>query len=262
VNISKAIIVSCDTFFYGLSVKLNINRISTYLRKFGFGELTGIDMNEELAGLVPTPQWKRKKLHDKWYLGDTVSAGIGQGYMLTTPLQLAQGVATLANRGERMRPRLLLKQEKPDGTIVEIKPIPETPVILKDPKTWDVIINAMGSVTSTPQGTAAISFAGTPYRVAGKTGTAQLTRIIGENIHGGDAALPKHLRNHKLFIAFAPIEDPQIAMAVLVENSTIAPKVARGLFDYYFGMTGQYGMIANPITAADGSDAVQQVGAD
>jgi penicillin-binding protein 2 len=234
VNLMKAIIVSCDTYFYGLAVKLNINRMATYLRKFGFGQPTGIDILEELPALVPSPQWKMKRFHAKWFTGDTVAAGIGQGYMLATPLQLAQGVAIIANRGTHYQPHLLLKWVKPDGTIVEPKPIIKNKIMLNEPQYWDFIIKAMVDVTSTPGGTAALTFSGAPYKVAGKTGTAQLTRIVGENIHGGDAALPKHLRNHKLFVAFAPADNPEIALAVLVENSTIAPKVARQIFDYYF----------------------------
>lgn len=258
VNLPKAITVSCDTFFYGLAVKLGVDRMHTYLQKFGFGQLTGIDLNEELAALVPTPQWKRKRLHAKWYIGDTIVAGIGQGYMLATPLQLAQGIATIANHGKRFRPHLLQKKVNPDGTIEELKPIPEAPIELKNEKNWDIVIKAMGEVTSTLHGTAAVAFANTPYTVAGKTGTAQLTKIVGENTHGSDAALPKHLRNHKLFIAFAPIENPQIALAVLVENSTLAPKVARSIFDYYFGMTHQFGIPPNNPVAVDGSDGLPE----
>jgi penicillin-binding protein 2 len=254
VNLPKAITVSCDVYFYGLAVRLGVGRMYTYLRKFGFGQLSGIDLNEELAGLVPSPEWKRKKLHAKWFIGDTIVAGIGQGYMLATPLQLAQGVAVIANKGLRFRPHLLLKFEKPDGTLEELKPIAEPPVILKNKKNWNVVIDAMGKVTSSLQGTAAVAFAKTPYIVAGKTGTAQLTRIVGENTHGSDASLPKHLRNHKLFISFAPIEDPQIAMAVLIENSTLAPKVAREIYDYYFGATHQFGLQAIQPIAADGSE--------
>ena len=254
VNLPRAITVSCDTFFYGLAVKLGVTRMYTYLRQFGFGILTGIDLNEELAGLVPSPQWKLKKLHSKWYIGDTIAAGIGQGYMLATPLQLAQGVAIIANKGIRYRPHLLMKQEDPDGTIEEIKPIKVPPVILKNYKDWDLIIKAMGDVTSTPQGTAAVAFAKVPYTVAGKTGTAQLIRIVGENYHGSDAQLPKYLRNHKLFISFAPIDNPQIAVAVLVENSIIAPKVARAIYDYYFGITHQFGMTEASLIATDSND--------
>lgn len=240
VNLPKAIIVSCDVYFYGLAVKLGINRIATYLHRFGFGELSGIDLAEELPGLVPTPQWKMKKWRSKWFLGDTVSAAIGQGYVLTTPLQLAAGMAIVANRGVRYKPHLLIKVEKPDGNVIEMKPPRLPPVALKNPNNWDVVIKALRDATSTPQGTAYAAFLNVPYTVAGKTGTAQLTRIWGENIHGGDVALPKHLRNHKLFIAFTPVEKPQIAVAVLVENSTIAPRLARRVIDYYFYLNQQY----------------------
>lgn len=256
VNLPKAITVSCDTYFYGLSAKLGITRMASYLRQFGFGALTGLDLHEELAGLVPSPEWKMRKLRSKWFLGDTISAGIGQGYMLTTPLQLANGVSVIANRGQRFRPRLLLKIEKTDGTVEEIAPIPEPPLALKNPANWNIVIKAMGDVTASPSGTASATFAKVPYTIAGKTGTAQLTKIVGENIHGSDATLPKHLRNHKLFIAFAPIDKPQIAVAVLVENSTLAPKVARRVFDFYFGMTHQFGMTDTIPAAADGSDGI------
>lgn len=240
VNVAKAIVVSCDTFFYGLAVKLGINRMAKYLNKFGFGELTGIDILEELPGLVPTPQWKMRKWHSKWFTGDTVSAAIGQGYVLTTPLQLASGMAAIANRGVRYKPRLLLKVEKPDGNVEEIKPVSLPPIILESPRTWDVVIKALNTAATTPQGTAYAAFQNVPYAVAAKTGTAQLVKIVGENVHGGDAALPKHLRNNRLLIAFAPVENPQIAVAVLVENSTIAPLVARRVMDYYFYLNHQY----------------------
>lgn len=260
VNLPKAIIVSCDVYFYGLAVKLGINRIAKYLHQFGFGELTGIDILEELPGLVPTPQWKLRKWHSKWFVGDTVSAAIGQGYVLTTPLQLASGIATIANRGTRYKPHLLIKVEKPDGNVIYIKPTKLPPVNLRNDKNWDVVIKALHDVTASPVGTAYGAFLDTPYTVAGKTGTAQLTKIVGENVHGGDAALPKHLRNHRLFIAFAPVEDPDVAVAVVVENSTIAPKLARRVLDYYFYLNHQYlkyeplKQVNEPITESDDED--------
>lgn len=246
VNLPKAIVVSCDVFFYGLSVKLGVTRIHTYLTKLGFGQKTGIDIIEELPGLVPSIEWKLRRLHARWWIGDTVAAGIGQGYMLTTPLQLAQGVAIIANKGVRYKPRLLMKVQKPDGKVEVIKPIKEPPVILKNFKTWDIVSKAMGDVTSAPGGTAVGAFAGVPYTVAGKTGTAQLTKIVGENYHGSDAKLPKNLRNHRLFIAFAPVENPQVAVAVVVENSSIAPRLAREVLDLYFAQTHQFGLTDVP----------------
>lgn len=237
VNITKAIIVSCDTFFYDLSVKLGISKISNILNRFGFGNKTYIDIEEESAGIVATPDWKRKNTGNPWYTGDTIISGIGQGFMSTTPLQLAHGVATISMRGQRFKPHLLLATQKSDKTQKVEPPIPLPAVMLKNSDSWEIVIKAMEQVIKNPEGTAHRRFGkNIPYTVAGKTGGAQLYhhKIVNEVQYKDRSKIPKHLRDHSLFIAFAPIENPEIALAVVVENSSTAPKIAKQILDYYF----------------------------
>lgn len=234
VNVSRAIMVSCDTFMYGLGIKLGIDNIDTMLGQFGYGKKTGIDIDDELPGLLPTPAWKQKAYGAPWFAGDTVSASIGQGYMLTTPLQMAHAVSVIANRGLQFKPYLLMKVRKPDGAIVDQKPVQEATVVLRDPSIWDLVIGAMQSVIADPGGTAYRYWQGIPYTAAAKTGTAQLFR---KKVPGkvDQSTLPKNLRNHSLFIIYAPVNNPQIAVAVVAENSmTPASVIARKVLDYYF----------------------------
>lgn len=246
-NVSDAIMVSCDTYFYNLGYLLGIERIDNFIQRFGYGERTGIDMGEELPGLIPTPAWKRRAKGLPWYPGDTVISSIGQGYMLTTPLQLANAIATMSQRGKHFVPRLLLEHSispfikggalkiKKEGGRKLVAPSPTElpPVILKDTAAWDIVINAMQKVVKSSSGTG-IAFRDAPYSVAAKTGTAQVYTVKqSENTHNMN--LPVHLRDHSLLIAFAPVENPQIALAVVVENSNNhdGPKVARKVMDAY-----------------------------
>lgn len=235
VNVSKAIMVSCDTYFYTLAVKLGIERIDNALIHFGFGKKTNIEIPEENQGIVSSPKWKREHTGKTWYPGDTVISGIGQGFMSATPIQLAAAVATIAERGKRFRPHLLLKAELPDGKIITTPSETLPPVVLKNKKYWDIVINAMHGVVSSWQGTARTKFGATPYTVAAKTGGAQLYHhVYSENSSVEDESkIPKHLRNHTLFIAFAPVDNPKIAIAVVAENSIMAPMVARKVMDFY-----------------------------
>lgn len=236
VDVKHAIIVSCDVFFYHLAVMLGINSIDDILRRFGFGEKTGVDILEELSGNIASPAWKMKKLGARWFQGDTVNSGIGQGYMLTTPLQLAYGVAAIANRGIRFAPHFLLKTKNTDGSYINFANIVvKEPVKLKNPKNWDIVIDAMqGVITSAkPVGTGRSRFGhDVTYSVAAKTGTAQLYRRLTSVTD--ESHIKKHLRNNSLFIAFAPVDKPQIAVSVIVENSMIAANIARKIMDYYF----------------------------
>ncbi len=230
VNLTRAVVVSCDTYFYQIAKWMGITQIDSILTKFGFGIPTGIDMQEELGGLVPSPAWKMDKKGEHWYTGDTLVSGIGQGYMLTTPIQLAAGVATLALHGKRYQVHLQLKQREPDNT--ELLYIPKTlfPVQLRHNSTWRIVTRAMRKVIT--EGTGYRFGRDTPYTVAGKTGTAQ---VFSAKFHAPfqDKDLPEHLRDHSLFIAFAPTRHPQIAIAVIVENSSKASHVARKVMDYY-----------------------------
>lgn len=229
VNLSDAIIVSCDTYFFDLSHKLGIERIDNILQQFGFGKLTGIDMGEELPGNLPTPQWKLQNRGSAWYSGDTVQVGIGQGFLQITPLQLADATATLANHGKRYLPRLLYEERLPNGEILKQPSTEEDPVILQNPNDWNIVINAMTKVI--PEGTG-FRFGSTPYTVAAKTGTAQLFSVKHDD-NNPDKVVPVRLRNNSTFIAFAPVDHPKIAIAVVDQNNITAPIIARKVLDEY-----------------------------
>ncbi|OGT51137.1 MAG: penicillin-binding protein 2 [Gammaproteobacteria bacterium RIFCSPHIGHO2_12_FULL_42_13] len=231
VNVIKALTVSCDTFFYALAATLGIHRLNQTISQFGFGEATGADLPNEHVGVLPTPEWKMKHIGAPWYTGDTVVAGIGQGYITATPLQLAASIATLSERGKKFRPQLLWKLTQPNGLVTTLQPIPLTPIAAKNPKDWETVIEALHQVVESPYGTAHRTFSGAKYSAAGKTGTAQINR-------SGDD--PKNLTtlNDHLFICFAPVDHPKIAVAVVVERisgmTQSAVKIARQVMDYYF----------------------------
>ena len=232
VNVSKAIIVSCDTFFYNLASLMGIHRMDATLHMFGFGHTTGIDMPNELSGIVPSPRWKERVKHQPWYTGDTIIAGIGQGSLLVTPLQLAAGVATIAEHGKRFRPNLVLKTVSPSGVSAPSKPILEKPVALHNKHAWDTVIKAMQNVINSPYGTALFFGRNPPFTAAGKTGTAQI--FGSRNEERSDMFIPKRLRDNHLFIVFAPIKHPQIALAIVVEHASFADEMSRHIIDFYF----------------------------
>jgi penicillin-binding protein 2 len=236
VNLKRAITVSCDPYFYQLGNKMGILAMEDMLMQFGFGQLTHIDLSEEAPGLVPSPHWKKRTKGVSWYPGDTLITTIGQGFMLASPLQLANATATLSQHGRRFRPHLLKKTVNDQSGSHVFKPIEEYPVQLKNEEYWTIIAEAMQNVIAGNEGTAAYRFGkNAPYTVAGKTGTAQ--------VFSGDQYekkayndIPEALRNHTLFIAFAPVENPEIAIAVMVENNTAAVGIARKVLDAYFGL--------------------------
>ena len=233
VNLSRAITVSCDTYFYQVAVLLGIDRLGNMLRMFGYGDKTGIDVDEELSGLVPTPQWKLKTKKEKWYLGDTVVAGIGQGYLLTTPLQMAHAVAGIAMRGQNYKPSIVDYEMLPNNTKRYAPKIPLLPVQLSK-ENWDLVIDAMHNVVASGEGTARGRFGITPYTVAAKTGTGQVYSTNGQEIDK-NKPVAEHLKDNSSFIAFAPIDNPQIALAVVIENGEHgAPNVARQVLDAFF----------------------------
>lgn len=235
VNLSKAIITSCDVYFYDLANKMGIHRMNEILKQFGFGEYTGIDLDDELAGVLATPEWKMKAKGIHWYEGDTIFSGIGHGYLQTTILQLASATATLANRGIRLMPYLMLAEQTPGKPIEYEDPVPLDPVIAHDSHYWDIIITAMANSVNLPQGTA-FHFGRHPnYTIAAKTGTAQLSKRRNPDEEDKQEDLPEKLRDHHLFIAFAPIDKPKLALAVVTENSNTAIDTARQIFDFYLG---------------------------
>ncbi len=236
VDMHRAIVQSCDTYFYGLANEMGIDAIHNFLARFGFGTKSGVDIEGELAGLAPSQEWKMQRFHQKWYAGDTVSVGIGQGYLLATPVQLATAVATLASGGVPVHPHLLKSIEDAKTRQVRsfVAPSSAEAAVVK-PENLAIVRAAMADVTR-PGGTAAQVGAGAPYSIAAKTGTAQVVGMKqGERYD--EKRMKREHWDHALFIAFAPAEDPKLAMAILVENgqhggSTAGP-IARAVFDYY-----------------------------
>ncbi|HLX23853.1 MAG TPA: penicillin-binding protein 2 [Usitatibacter sp.] len=236
VNMHRSIVVSCDTYYYGLANELGIDLIHDFLTRFGFGSRTGIDIDGELSGLAPSQEWKSQRFGQKWYAGDTVSVGIGQGYMLATPLQLAAAVATIANNGVAVHPHLLKSVQ--DAKTQELRPwkaMASADLPLVRPENLAFVRDAMVDVTK-PGGTAAQAGAGAPYAIAAKTGTAQVV-AMKQNEKYDERRLKQEHWDHALLVAFAPADDPKLALAILVENGrhggTTAGPIAREVFDYY-----------------------------
>ena len=234
-----AIVQSCDVYFYKLALALGIDRMHEYLSSFGFGERTGIELGSESRGLMPSRTWKRSARGQPWFPGETVITGIGQGFMLTTPLQLASATAAVAMRGTRLRPRLVGRVVDPaSGGVEEVEPETIATIDSLDVHHWERIIEAMTGVVHGPRGTARRISDGLAYRIAGKTGTAQVFGI-GQNEEYDAKKLDKKLHDHGLFIAFAPVGQPRVAVAVVVENggsgSSAAAPLARIVIDAYLG---------------------------
>lgn len=241
VDLKRSIIESCDVYYYELANDLGIDKIHDYLSGFGFGKLTGVDLSAEADGLLPSRQWKLRTKGTSWYPGETLITGIGQGYMLTTPFQLASATATLSKHGKRVVPHVVGQIEDPvtgkSGDL--LSDLPELSVHAEE-KDWQLVTQAMRDVVLGRRGTARKIGAGAFYEFAGKTGTSQvygLKQTEDDTADVEDESIPEHLRDHALFIAFAPLHDPTIAVAVVVENGgsggrTAAP-VARKLLDYY-----------------------------
>ncbi|PCJ16520.1 MAG: penicillin-binding protein 2 [Gammaproteobacteria bacterium] len=231
VDLEKAIIQSCDTYFYNLAHNLGIDPLHDFMTQFNFGSRTGIDLYSEPSGLMPSSAWKKRAKGVIWYPGETLNIGIGQGYMLATPLQLTAATATLANRGRSVTPKMA-KFETSDSTT----PPQENLITLKDQDNWQTMVDAMVKVLHSPRGTARRSGLKAKYQIAGKTGTAQVLGIKQNEEYDETKIALKH-RDHALFVGFAPAENPQIAITVIVENgggggSTAAP-IARKILDLY-----------------------------
>ena len=241
VDLSLSITQSCDVFFYDTAYRMGVSRLSSFLQDFGLGYKTNIDTAAEAPGLVPTPQWKYSKRNEKWFPAETIMMGIGQGYLLTTPLQLAVMTATLANRGKRITPYLVQAHRK-TGQAEWQKKIPELPVQLEDnsQQDWGYVIDAMVDTVHRPNGTAYKIGQFAEYKIAGKTGTVQTRRILDRQKEK-EIELQRELRDHAMFIGFAPSSAPEIAIAVVVEHSGSGSKyaapVARRVLDAYFGKT-------------------------
>jgi len=243
VDLHKAIALSSNVYFYSLANDLGVDAMHDFMKPLGFGQFTGIDIRGEVRGVLPSQEWKRnyykRPEQKKWFAGETISLGIGQGYNSFTMLQLAQATATLANNGVKHRPRLVIGTQDP-LTRATTPVAADPPVNLGyKPENLTVIRNAMVGVVQ--GGTSAGVFAGAPYLSGGKTGTAQAV-TIGQKDKYNASKLEEHQRDHALYIAFAPADDPKIALAAIVENAGFgavsAAPIARRVFDYW--LMGQY----------------------
>jgi penicillin-binding protein 2 len=243
VDLHDAIAQSCDVYFYEVSQEIGIDNMHDYLDRFGLGRKSGVDVGGEHSGLVPSREWKRTSFRNRddqrWYQGETVIASIGQGYMLATPLQLAAAAGALATRGTRYRPHMVAAIEDPlSGDRTLINPERLADVEISNSFYWDNVINAIHDVMQGPRGTARAVGTGAPYEMAGKSGTAQVVSIAQDEEYDAEE-LEERLRDHALFISFAPLDEPRIAVAVIVENgqsgSGVAAPVAKAIMDEYLG---------------------------
>ena len=228
-NLRDSIAQSCDVYFYELANRLGIDALAESLDDFGIGSLTGVDLPSEKRGVLPSSEWKRRVIGSSWYGGETLIVGIGQGYMLATPMQLAVATTALATRGTALKPTFVAAV---DGTPVEPEPLLN---VSAETAYWDEVFAGMVDTVSSVRGTAFGMRSGLTYSVAGKTGTAQVVGIAQDATYD-EEALSEYQRNHGWFIAFAPVENPEIVVAVLTENSgggSSAYPVARAMLDYW-----------------------------
>lgn len=251
VDLNDALAESCDVWFYEAGHQMGVDPMSEMLGKFGVGQDTSLDQPEALANFLPSKEWKQGSRSLPWYPGDSINLSIGQGFLVMTPLQMATATAVMANRGRWVQPRMLQglidqpgDDPQPYAPMLNRKEKPAN-INLKNPDHWDQVIEGMVSVMHGPKGTARRSATGTPYTIAGKTGTAQVVGIAQDAEYDAEALAERH-RDHALFVAFAPVENPKIALAVIVENggerggggsSTAAP-VAREVLDAW--LLGDY----------------------
>ncbi len=237
-DITKSIVQSCDVFYYDLAFQLGISKMHKFMSGFGFGQKSGIDILGERSGLMPSKKWKKEARGQVWFPGETVIAGIGQGYVLVTPLQLALGTATLANGGKYFQPQLVHSvKHKIDSAPRRVFPhmIRQLPIIRQ--QNWDLVHHSMEEVIHSARGTARrLNKPGLRYKIAGKTGTAQVFTVAQDASYKEDE-LEEHLKDHALFMAFAPVENPKIAIAVIIENGghggSVAAPIAGKVIESY-----------------------------
>lgn len=247
VDVHKAITESVDTYYYDLAYRMGIDRLAYYMKKFGFGSRTGLDIHEESGALYPTPEWKEKRFNKKWVNGDTPPVGIGQGYFSATPIQIVNALNIAINRGVKKTPHLLLESvdskntmnsnSLTGGLLVNNNIIDHEENIFpnSDKDHWDTILYGMWGVTNQTNGSGYRAFAGAGYQAGGKSGTAQVFGLKGSDYKAH--LLNKRLHDHALFIAFAPYADPEISLSIIVENggggAKVAGPIARQIIDYY-----------------------------
>ncbi|PHM70694.1 peptidoglycan DD-transpeptidase MrdA [Xenorhabdus kozodoii] len=219
-NVHKSIVESADTFFYQVAYDMGIDKLSEWMTKFGYGQFTGIDLKEENPGNMPTREWKLKRYKKPWYQGDTISVGIGQGYWTATPMQMVKALMILINDGEVKTPHFLMNT-RVNGEMQPYQPPVSEPIGDIHSGYWEIAKDGMLGVANAPNGTARRFFAGTPYKAAVKSGTAQVFSYETYNA----SKLAEHLRDHKLMIAFAPYDNPKVAVSIILENGGSGPPV-------------------------------------
>jgi penicillin-binding protein 2 len=237
VNFHSSLEQSCDVYYYDLAHDLGIDRLNKFMKLFSFGKKTGIDITGELAGLMPSREWKRRRYNKNWYPGETVITGIGQGYMLATPLQLAVATTTLSNHGKFKQPRIVFAMDDPKSNEMSIiSPTIQKTISLKREDFWNTAIGGMRAVVHSRRGTANKVGRGSRYRFAGKTGTAQVITIKQTESYNA-RRLAKKFHDHALFVAFAPLKNPRLAISIIVENggggSHTAAPIAKKVMDHY-----------------------------
>jgi penicillin-binding protein 2 len=231
ISLHRALVESCDVYFYTMGERIGWDRVAEYARKFGYGSLTGIRLPDEKPGLIPTTKWKKERTGEDWYPGETYINSIGQGFDLVSPIQACQMISLVANGGHFYRPMLLKRTRNRETGEVKVFSPEQTGTINLDPKAFKLVRSALAGVVNEPGGTA--HGAATPLAtVAGKTGTAQ---VIAQKVAG--RKLSDETRDHAWFVAFAPVEEPKIAVAVLVEHgghggSAAAPVAKRVIEEY------------------------------
>lgn len=252
-GLENALARSCDVFYYQLAINLGIDRIDDVMAQFGFGRITELDVPHERSGLLPSRAWKRRMRKEPWFPGETLNIGIGQGYWQVTPLQMAQATARLAMRGGGFQPHMVHATEDAlSGAVTGVEPIALPRIGDRNPEDYETVVSAMEKVAHEPGGTAYRIGRDAPYRIAGKTGTAQVAGLAQNEDEAPDlSATPKHLRDHAWFIGFAPADHPRIAVAVFAEHAghggSAAAPVARQVMDQY--LLGKV-LFATPALAA------------
>jgi len=270
-DMAGGVIQSCDIYFYEVAQALGVDRIHTFLSLFGLGHPTDVDLPLEKSGLLPSREWKMRTRKEAWFPGETLNIGIGQGYMTTTPMQLAQITARMAMRGKGFKPHVVhAMQDTLTGATTPVAAEPLAPIPHRHAQDWETVINAMVEVTASQRGTAYRVFKDAPYRVAAKTGTAQVAGMSQEELRAKKLEeTPFHLRDHALFVAFAPAEDPKIAVAVIAEHAghggSAAAPVARQVMDQYLLGKILYNLPADPgpgapVAAATRAAPVELIG--
>ncbi|WP_148861826.1 penicillin-binding protein 2 [Marinobacter fonticola] len=260
VDLREAVAESCDVYFYDMGLRMGVDVMHEYLDQFGFGKNASLDVSGALPGLLPSAPWKRAVRSQPWYPGDSVNMSIGQGFMLATPLQLATATAVMANRGVWHEPRMLHEVTGPETTDAVLPAENHQDLVIKREADWNYVVESMKDVVHGQHGTARAVGQGAPYRFAGKTGTAQVFSLAEDEEYDADE-IRERLRDHALFVGFAPADDPQIAVAVIVENggsgSGTAAPVGRAMFDAWLldmNQGGEEPVVADKAGEVSGTD--------